>query len=90
MLQTGQRLPKAGDVCAEQALFKEARRRRRRRWLAGTAGGHYSLLAWLPADCGHPGGCPIKITNTATRSVQTVRSPQPAAGRVCHGGRLLG
>jgi hypothetical protein len=39
--------------------------------------GHYSLLAWLPADCGHPGGCPIMITNTATRSALTVRNPRP-------------
>jgi hypothetical protein len=40
------------------------------------AGERYSLLAWLPADCGPSGRCPVKITNTATQSVRTVRSPR--------------
>jgi len=37
----------------------------------------YSLLAWLPADCAPRAGCPVEITNTATRAVRTMRSPQP-------------
>ncbi len=35
----------------------------------------YSLLAWLPAGSGSRGGCLVKITNTATRSVLTVPVP---------------
>jgi hypothetical protein len=38
-------------------------------------GGHYSLLAWLPAACAEGQDCPLKITNTATLSTRTVRSP---------------
>jgi hypothetical protein len=38
-------------------------------------GGHYSLLAWLPATCSPPGSCAVRITNTASRAVTTVRSP---------------
>jgi len=34
----------------------------------------YSLLAWIPASCRFP-SCPITITNTATRSSRTLRSP---------------
>jgi hypothetical protein len=37
----------------------------------------YSLLAWLPAACPSPDNCLIKITNTATLSTMTVRSPLP-------------
>ncbi len=40
-------------------------------------GARYSLLAWLPADCPPRAGCPVEITNTATRAARTVRSPQP-------------
>ncbi len=40
-------------------------------------GARYSLLAWLPAGCGPRGGCPVKITNTATLSVLTVPGPGP-------------
>jgi len=36
-------------------------------------GAGYSLLAWMPANCRFP-ACPIKITNTATRSSRTLRS----------------
>jgi WD40 repeat protein len=38
-------------------------------------GGHYSLLAWLPAACSEGHDCPLEITNTATLSTTTVRSP---------------
>lgn len=37
-------------------------------------GAGYSLLAWMPAGCRIP-ACPITITNTATLSSRTVRSP---------------
>jgi hypothetical protein len=37
-------------------------------------GARYSLLAWMPASCRFP-SCPIKITNTATLSSRTLRSP---------------
>ena len=40
-------------------------------------GGEYSLLAWLPVSCRPPGSCQIKITNTASMSVWTVRCPLP-------------
>ncbi|HEY6297383.1 MAG TPA: hypothetical protein VIX15_17120 [Streptosporangiaceae bacterium] len=40
-------------------------------------GARYSLLAWIPAACLLPGNCPVKITNTATLSTRTVRSPLP-------------
>ena len=40
-------------------------------------GARYSLLAWIPAACRLPGNCPVKITNTATLSTRTVRSPLP-------------
>ena len=40
-------------------------------------GARYSLLAWLPAGCGFPGDCALRITNTATLSSTTVRSPLP-------------
>lgn len=39
-------------------------------------GAGYSLLAWVPASCRFP-YCPIKITNTATLSSRTLRSPLP-------------
>jgi hypothetical protein len=38
-------------------------------------GGRYSLLAWLPAACAEGRDCPLEITNTATLSARTVRSP---------------
>jgi hypothetical protein len=38
---------------------------------------HYSLLAWLPAACPLPDNCLLKITNSATGSARTVRSPLP-------------
>jgi len=38
---------------------------------------HSSLLAWVPADCRLGSNCPIEITNTATLSTTTVRSPRP-------------
>jgi hypothetical protein len=38
-------------------------------------GGHYSLLAWLPAACAEGQDCPLNITNTATLATRTVRSP---------------
>jgi hypothetical protein len=38
-------------------------------------GARYSLLAWLPARCSAGQNCPLRITNTATRSTKTVRSP---------------
>lgn len=37
-------------------------------------GAGYSLLAWMPAGCQIP-ACPVTITNTATLSSRTVRSP---------------
>ncbi len=40
-------------------------------------GARYSLLAWLPAACPFPDNCLLKITNTATLAVRTVRSPLP-------------
>ncbi|MGH3254993.1 MAG: hypothetical protein ACRDOU_06205 [Streptosporangiaceae bacterium] len=40
-------------------------------------GAGFSLLAWIPAACRLPGNCPVKITNTATLSTRTVRSPRP-------------
>ncbi len=40
-------------------------------------GARYSLLAWIPAPCRLPGNCPVTITNTATLSTRTVRSPLP-------------
>jgi hypothetical protein len=40
-------------------------------------GARYSLLAWLSASCGFPGSCALMITNTATLSSRTVRSPLP-------------
>jgi hypothetical protein len=39
-------------------------------------GARYSLLAWLPAVCSGGQNCPMRITNTATLSTQTVRSPR--------------
>lgn len=38
-------------------------------------GARYSLLAWLSARCSAGQNCPLQITNTATLSTQTVRSP---------------
>jgi hypothetical protein len=38
-------------------------------------GARYSLLAWLPAACLFPDNCLLKITNTATMTARTVRSP---------------
>ena len=38
-------------------------------------GGHYSLLAWLPAACTQGQDCPLEITSTATMVTRTVRSP---------------
>jgi hypothetical protein len=38
-------------------------------------GAHYSLLAWLPARCPAGQNCPLRITNTATLSTKTMRSP---------------
>ena len=35
----------------------------------------YSLLAWLPARCSAGQNCPFRLTNTATLSIKTVRSP---------------
>jgi hypothetical protein len=43
-------------------------------------GGHYSLLAWLPAVCRFPDNCLLKITNTATLGTRTIRSPLPGGG----------
>jgi hypothetical protein len=40
-------------------------------------GAGYSLLAWMPASCAFPVSCPIRITNTATLSSRTLRSPLP-------------
>jgi len=39
-------------------------------------GGRNSLIAWAPAPC-TSGNCPIEITNTATRTTVTARSPLP-------------
>ncbi|MGH3199031.1 MAG: hypothetical protein ACRDOH_23075 [Streptosporangiaceae bacterium] len=39
-------------------------------------GGRYSLIAWAPAPCTSR-NCPIEITNTATRTTVTARSPLP-------------
>jgi hypothetical protein len=38
-------------------------------------GARYSLLAWLPARCSAGQNCPLRITNTATLSTKTMRSP---------------
>ena len=38
-------------------------------------GARYSLLAWLPARCSAGQNCPLRITNTATLSTTTMRSP---------------
>jgi hypothetical protein len=38
-------------------------------------GARYSLLAWLPGRCSAGQNCPLQITNTATLSTKTVRSP---------------
>jgi hypothetical protein len=56
-------------------------------------GARYSLLAWLPAACPFPDNCLIRITNTATLSTRTVRSPLPGGFAVGgafspHGTRL--
>ncbi len=40
-------------------------------------GARHSMLAWLPAACSFPGNCLLKITNTATLSTTSVRSPLP-------------
>jgi hypothetical protein len=40
-------------------------------------GARYSLLAWLPAACPFPDNCLIRITNTATLTTRSVRSPLP-------------
>jgi len=41
-------------------------------------GGRYSLIAWAPAACTFTfRNCPIEITNTATRTTVTARSPLP-------------
>ena len=37
-------------------------------------GANYSLVAWWQGSC-YPGSCTIEITNTATRSTSTLRSP---------------
>jgi hypothetical protein len=37
-------------------------------------GANYSLVAWRQGSC-HPGSCALQITNTATRSTRTIRSP---------------
>src|SRR6266536_3960707 len=56
-------------------------------------GGRYSLLAWLPAACPFPDNCLLKITNTATLTARTVRSPLPggfaAGGAFSPGGTRL-
>lgn len=38
-------------------------------------GARYGVLAWLPARCSAGQNCPLRLTNTATLSTQTVRSP---------------
>ena len=38
--------------------------------------GRYSLIAWTPASC-PSGNCPVEITDTATRTTVTARSPLP-------------
>jgi hypothetical protein len=38
-------------------------------------GARYSLLAWLPARCSAGQNCPLRMTNTATVSTKTMRSP---------------
>jgi hypothetical protein len=38
------------------------------------AGAHFSLVAWWRGSC-FPASCPIEITNTATLSTRTIRSP---------------
>ena len=40
-------------------------------------GADSSLLAWIPAACRLPGNCPVEITDTATLTTRTVRSPRP-------------
>jgi hypothetical protein len=40
----------------------------------GAGGG---LLAWMPAACRYPTGCPIRITSTATLASRTRHSPRP-------------
>jgi hypothetical protein len=40
-------------------------------------GARYSLLAWISAACPFPDDCLLKVTNTATGSARTVRSPLP-------------
>lgn len=47
-------------------------------------GARFSLLAWLPAGCPPPGSCLVKITDTASGAVTTVRSP--SAGGFAVGG----
>ena len=38
-------------------------------------GARYGLLAWLPTRCSAGQNCPLRNTNTATVSTETVRSP---------------
>jgi hypothetical protein len=38
-------------------------------------GARYSLLAWLPARGSAGQNCPLRMTNTATLTTETVRSP---------------
>jgi hypothetical protein len=38
-------------------------------------GARYSLLAWEPSRCSLGQNCPLHITNTATSSTKTMRSP---------------
>jgi hypothetical protein len=38
-------------------------------------GARYSLLAWEPPECSAGQNCPLRITNTATLSTKTLRSP---------------
>jgi hypothetical protein len=41
-------------------------------------GGRYSLIAWAPAPCTFTfRDCPLEITNIATRTIVTARSPLP-------------
>jgi hypothetical protein len=35
------------------------------------------LLAWMPAACRYPTGCPVRITSTATLASHTLHSPRP-------------